>query len=349
MLPILMPPNIIDHFYLGGARLADLRGVDRPSDRSPEEWLAASVHRAGEPGIGPSPTAGGGLFADLVAADPQSWLGLSSPETGLAGDTGILVKLLDADQRLPVHVHPTRPFAGAKLHSCYGKTEAWFVIAAEGADPAVWVGWSEPVEPAELARRVDAQDSDWLLEKLNKITVRPGDGILVPAGTAHAIGAGVFVVEVQEPSDFSILLEWSVTTATREQSHLDLGLDVALGATDHGALDPGALSTLVTYTDPAGAFPEPTRLLSPTADDFFRLHVLTGSGDDTAIVPAGFAVVVVLAGAGELVGAGGAVSTARGQVWAVPAAFGDWGADGDLRLVIARPAAGWPRDVVTAS
>ena len=217
MLPILMPPNIIDHFYLGGARLAGLRGVDRPSPRRPEEWLAASVHRAGEPGVGPSRTADGALFADLVAADPQSWLGFPSPDTGLAGDTGILVKLLDADQRLPVHVHPTRPFAGAKLHSCYGKTEAWFVIAADGADPAVWVGWSEPVEPAELARRVDAQDSEWMLGKLNKITVRPGDGILVPAGTAHAIGAGVFVVEVQEPSDFSILLEWSVTTATRER------------------------------------------------------------------------------------------------------------------------------------
>ena len=348
MLPILMPPNIIDHFYLGGTRLAELRGVDLPSPRRPEEWLAASVHRAGEPGVGPSHTADGELFADVVAADPQSWLGFPSPDTGLSGDTGILVKLLDADQRLPVHVHPTRPFAGARLHSCYGKTEAWFVIAAEGPDPAVWVGWSESVEPAELARRVEAQDSEWMLSKLNKITVRPGDGILVPAGTAHAVGSGVLVVEVQEPSDFSILLEWSVTTATRDESHLDLGLDVALGATDHGALDPGALSTLVTYTDPAAQFPEPTRLLTPTADDFFRLHVLTGSGDDRATVPAGFVVVVILAGTGELVGADGAVSTHRGEVWAIPAAFGDWSANGDVRLVIARPAAAWPSDVVAA-
>ena len=75
-----------------------------------------------------------------------------------------------------------------------------------------------------------------MLEHLNKINVRPGDGILVPAGQAHATGAGVFLVEVQEPTDFSILLEWSVTTATRDESHLGLGFDVVLPAVSHQAL-----------------------------------------------------------------------------------------------------------------
>ena len=54
MEPILMPPNIIDHFYLGGERIAELRGVDMPSPRRPEEWLAATTFRAGEPGVGPT-------------------------------------------------------------------------------------------------------------------------------------------------------------------------------------------------------------------------------------------------------------------------------------------------------
>ena len=49
-----MPPNVIDHFYLGGERLAALRGVPLPSPRRPEEWLAATVHRAGEPDVGRS-------------------------------------------------------------------------------------------------------------------------------------------------------------------------------------------------------------------------------------------------------------------------------------------------------
>jgi mannose-6-phosphate isomerase len=203
--PVVLPPNVIDHFYLGGERLAVLRGVPLPSPRRPEEWLAATVHRADEPEVGRSRMADGSLFADLVAADPVGWTGTADAPAGPA-DVGLLVKLLDAGQRLPVHVHPTRPFAGQHLHSCYGKTEAWYVLETHGDDPAVWVGFREDVDPALLAEKVDTQDSDWMLDHLNKINVRPGDGILVPAGQAHATGAGVFLVEVQEPTDFSILL-----------------------------------------------------------------------------------------------------------------------------------------------
>src|SRR6476469_10527902 len=52
--PVVLPPNVIDHFYLGGERLAALRGVPLPSPRRPEEWLAATVHRSGEPDVGRS-------------------------------------------------------------------------------------------------------------------------------------------------------------------------------------------------------------------------------------------------------------------------------------------------------
>ncbi len=345
MKPILLPPNIIDHFYRGGTRLAELRGVDLPSPRRPEEWLAATVHRAGEPTVGPSHTADGAVFADLVANDPVGWIGPAAAPTPT--DTGILVKLLDAAQRLPVHVHPTRPFAAGHLHSCYGKTEAWYVLDAEGDDAAVWVGFAEPVEPAELARRVEAQDSAWMLGHLNRIDVRPGDGILVPGGTAHAIGAGVFVVEIQEPTDFSILLEWSVTTVGREDSHLELGLDVALGALDHGALDPGALTTLLHHTAPTATSDAPIPLLSPTADPYFRLDLLAPADGARVPVPGGFAVAVVLDGVGQLVGDGGddPVPVERGQVWAVPAGFGDWTASGALRIVLCRPSGSWPANL----
>ena len=70
MRPVVLPPNVIDHFYLGGERLAALRGVPLPSPRRPEEWLAATVHRADEPDVGRSRMADGSLFADARRGRP---------------------------------------------------------------------------------------------------------------------------------------------------------------------------------------------------------------------------------------------------------------------------------------
>lgn len=340
MQPIVMPPNIIDHFYLGGERIAELRGVGMPSPRRPEEWLAATTFRAGEPGVGPSRTDSGELLRDLIAADPIGWVG---SDEGPAGDNGILVKLLDPAQRLPVHVHPDRSFATSHLNCPYGKTEAWFVLATSGEQPSVWLGFAQDVDPAELSRRVDAQDSDWMLGRMNRIQVKPGDGILVPAGTAHAIGAGVFVAEVQEPTDFSILLEWSITTATREESHLDLGLPLALSATNHHAFSAEYLQTLLTYTDPNGRSADPQPLLPPAADPFFRLDLLAPGPGTAPSLPAGFAVGLVFDGQGEIRSPSGApLSVTRGQVFAIPAGFGDWSVTGDVQFLACRPGAGWP-------
>lgn len=342
MRPVLMPPNIIDHFYRGGDRLAALRGVPMPSARSPEEWLAATVHRAGEPEVGRSRLADGTLFADLVAADRVGWTGAAhgAPDAG-AADVGLLVKFLDAGQRLPVHVHPTREFAREHLHSCYGKAEAWHVLEVTGDDPAVWVGFRDDVDPAVLAERVDGQDSAWLLGHLNKISVRPGDGILVPAGQPHATGAGVFLVEVQEPTDFSILLEWSVTTATRDDSHLGLGFGTALRGVSHRAVGPSDLDRLRVHLDPGTRGPGLLRALPPAADPFFRVDL---AAPDTAVptpVPRGFAVALVLDGHGEIPETGQQLE--KGQVYAVPHGFGDWSVRGvDVRVAICRPAADWP-------
>jgi len=341
MQPIVMPPNIIDHFYLGGERIAELRGVDMPSPRRPEEWLAATASRTGEPGVGPSRTSGGELLKDLIAADPIGWVGTAD---GPHGDNGILVKLLDPAQRLPVHVHPDRSFATSHLGCPYGKTEAWFVLATSGDQPSVWLGFSRDVDPEELSRRVEAQDSGWMLSRMNRLDVRPGDGILVPAGTAHAIGEGVFVAEVQEPTDFSILLEWSVTTATRDESHLDLGMPLALSATNCSAIPAAELAAL-RHTQPGSTSAAPQRLLDEAADPFFRLDLLAPADGTAPSLPAGFAVAVVLAGSGSLQSPAGAVAVERGQVLAVPAGFGPWAVSGEVEVLTGRPGAGWPQSL----
>jgi mannose-6-phosphate isomerase len=346
-LPVRMAPNTFEHVYAGGARIADLRGLDLGSDHRPEEWLASTVTRYGEQRTGLAHTEDGTLLRDLVARDPRHWLGPDPARMRRGGDadTGVLVKLLDASQRLPVHVHPDRDFAQRHLDCPYGKTEAWYVLAAdEGA--AVYLGWADDVLPEELAERRDAQDSDWMLEHLHRIPARRGDGFLVPAGTAHAIDEGVFVVEVQEPTDLSILLEWSVTTSSRDDSHLDLGFDTAMQAVTHRALSIAGLEGLRWHVAANAESPGPMRCLPEEADPFFRLDVLAPPEGETCAVPEGYGVAVVLDGSGSLVSEAGELEVSRGDVLAVPAAFGDWHVRDGLRVVLARPGLGWPVGLV---
>jgi mannose-6-phosphate isomerase len=341
--PQRLVPNLIDHFYAGGAKIAALRGIATTSPRQPEEWVGATVARNGDDTVGLARIEGGALLRDLVLADPTGWRGVGTWPGIADSDTGVLLKLLDAGQRLPVHVHPDRAFAASHLDCPYGKTEAWYVLDADpGA--AVHLGWTQDVDPAELVERREAQDGEWMLDRMHRIEVRPGDGILVPAGFVHAIGAGVFVAEAQEPSDFSILLEWSVTTSGREDSHLGLGFDRAMQAVSHRAVSEETLATLIRQDAGAKPAPAPYPCLPDAATPFFRLDRITPSAPVS--MAAGFAAVVVLDGAGRIAGSGtGAEEVRRGETWVVPAGFGDWTVAGDVTLLVARPGAGWPADL----
>ncbi|MFB2598100.1 phosphoheptose isomerase [Herbiconiux sp. P17] len=342
MKPAALAPNLIDHFYRGGDRIARLRGIEQTSEFQPEEWLAATVSRAGQGDIGLARTEDGDLLRDLVAGDPAAWVGADHADAANASDTGILVKLLDARQRLPVHVHPSRSFAASHLDCPYGKTEAWFVLDAEPGS-AVHVGWNQSVDRDELDRRRDAQDSEWMLSRMNRIEVSRGMGVLVPAGTVHAIDAGIFVAEVQEPTDFSIVLEWSITTSTREESHLGLGFDEVMPAVSTDALGPDALTALISRSDLDGRSDRAQSMLAPAADPYFRvLH----AAPVTRGVPiaAGFSVVLVLAGDGVLAG-NEEIPVHSGQVLAVPAGFGDWEVLGAASVLVASPGVGWPRSL----
>lgn len=337
MKPVKLAPNLVDHFYAGGDKIAALRGIETTSDHQPEEWIAATVARADAWPIGLARTADGELLRELVAGDPLSWVGADLPD----GDTGVLFKLLDAGQRLPVHVHPDRRFAADHLGCPYGKTEAWFVLDAS-ADAAVYLGWQEDVDPDELTRRREAQDGAWMLERMHRIDVVPGNGIVVPAGTVHAIGAGVFVAEVQEPTDLSIVLEWSVTTSGRDDSHLGLGFDTVMPAVSHERLAPDRLAALRTHVDPGTRADTPLSCLAPDADPFFRLHLAAPTGRSTVQMEAGFAAAIVLNGRGSLEWGTSSIDVGPGDALALPASLGPWTIAGDASLLVARPGVGWP-------
>ncbi len=295
-LPSPLSLNTPHRFYRGGRRILAFRRLDVPSDfdgHRPEDWLASTTRLFAEGGDGVTVLEDGTTLPDALAADPDHWLG---PDHVAAHgvEPGLLTKLLDAGERLPVHSHPDRAFAAAHLGCDHGKTEAWIVLDAEpGA--CVWVGFREELPTEQLAELVEAQD-ERLLAALNRIEVHAGDTVLVPGGQPHAIGEGVFVLELQEPTDLSVMLEHRRFGLEEAHAFLGLGLPRALESVDLGPLTADGLDRLRRrWTDVEASGPA----LPDEASEYFRAEVLSATAEAAATGEAAFAVVVTVAGHGD--------------------------------------------------
>ena len=302
MTILSLPANQPETFYRGAGRIAAFRSAPGLPDR-PEDWVASTTSRFGHAPAGMTALPDGRLLADAIAADPGWWLG---PDGGTEPE--ILVKLLDTGQRLPLHVHPDRRFASAHLASPYGKTEAWVILSAD-ADAYVHLGFRRDVDADELAGWVRGQNVDEMLAATNRVPVHAGEALLCPAGVPHAIGPGVLLVEVQEPTDFSVLLEYAgFAVDGPAEGHLGLGYSLALACVDRSTWTRERLAEL-RGTD---------RLLPDAADPFFSCERL---GPQDRIAP-GFSVVVITAGTGTLIGEHDRSEVRRGDTLLVPHAAG---------------------------
>ena len=327
------------------------------SEFGPEDWVASATPRFGRGEDGLTKMPDGRYLRDVIDADADNWLGPEHVEY-FGSDPALLVKLLDAGERLPVHVHPDRAFAVRHLGSRHGKTEAWVVLGTSGAEPVVYVGWRRDVEQPELSRLVAAQDTEALLGLLNRLPVEPGDAVLVPAGTAHAIGAGVFSLELQEPTDFSIMLELEGFDIDPAGAYLGLDRELALSCVSRRALgqrdlaqvtlEAGPAGTKVAGAEVAGTEVAGTEvagdvgaegavedILPEAAGPYFRAQKVTG-GNNANLEPS-FAVVVATAGDGRLKGDGWELAVRHGDTLVVPWAAGTVKVEGDVELLRCLP------------
>jgi mannose-6-phosphate isomerase len=296
---VKLAPNQLHHFYRGGEAIARFRGVDFDDEYAPEDWVGSTASIMGENGRGLSTLPDGRLLRDAILADAEDFLGpVHAARYG--PDPALLVKLLDAGERLPVHAHPDRAFAHQHLGLEHGKTEAWLIVETRTARTTVHLGFAKDVEERELAGWVERQDGERMLEALNELEVEPGDSIFVPAGIPHAIGEGIFLIELQEPTDLSVLLEWSgFQVDGGRDGHLGLGFDVALGCVRRTAVEADELARLVRKTAPVPASRPGVRSLLPSdASAFFRAERLQPH-PAVSLEPA-FAILVVVHGDGQL-------------------------------------------------
>jgi mannose-6-phosphate isomerase len=333
--PHRMADNRMAMFYAGGERIDRFRGLSTPA-RGPEDWVASVTQLPGAPdGTGISWLPDGTSLRRAVDADPVGWLG-GALAARWAGSPGVLVKLLDADERLPVHCHPSRAFAAQHLGSPFGKTEGWIVLD-EAPGGEVWLGWSEEVSPDRLRGWIASQDADAMLAVMNRFPAGPGDVFLVPAGVPHAIGPGVMITELQEPTAFSILAEHGRFGLDETAATLGMGWETALGAFDTSSWAGERSRALrphpAVVRDDADA--RVVRLFAEATGEFFQALRVRVFGRYEA--PPGFAVLVVESGAGELRCEGDRCQLRKGETWVVPFGAGPLSITGDLRLLVCLP------------
>ena len=216
--PIRMTPAFRDGAATpwGGDRLHRYYGKDTKSDRTGESLEVCCI-----PGLESRDSVGRTL--------PELIMEFGSKLVGNYADKPfpLLLKLIDARERLSVQVHPSDSYAAARENGQLGKNEAWLVLDTPPGGGELIYGVRRGTSLHALRQ---ACESGRAVEPLlNRVKVNPGDVCYIPAGCVHSIGEGVMVYEIQESSDLTYrFYDWNRTDTKgkRRDLHLRKALDV---------------------------------------------------------------------------------------------------------------------------
>lgn len=218
MKPFLLQPAIKNYLW-GGNKLSE---YGKPASDLPvaESW-ELSAHPDGPARVVTGALAGTS-FLEFTKKYPQEW-----SKSAEAGDPfPILVKFIDAKGSLSIQVHPDDKYA-LEVEKEPGKTEMWVILEAQpGA--FLYYGFEEEISRDEFRRRID---DGTLTEVLHKQPVAPGEAYFIPAGTIHAIGAGIVLAEVQQSSN-STYRVFDFGRRDKEGNLRELHVEKALAVTD---------------------------------------------------------------------------------------------------------------------
>ncbi|MBQ8203043.1 MAG: class I mannose-6-phosphate isomerase [Clostridia bacterium] len=190
MYPLLLNAPIKD-FLWGGTRLLDEYGFKSDCEKAAEAWVL-SCHKNGESIVKNGEEAGKPLSEVL-----EKW-----GEKGIGRNAAVfpyfplLIKLIDAKDRLSIQVHPDDEYA-LRHEGEYGKTEMWYVVDCD-EDAKLVYGFNRNIRRDEFERRIR---DNTLTSVCNVVPVKKGDVFFIEAGTLHAIGKGILIAEIQQNSN----------------------------------------------------------------------------------------------------------------------------------------------------
>lgn len=338
--PLKVKGSRVWRTYSGGKLLEAWHSDPEPTDGVfPEEWVASIVQatNAGRENIieGLSTIVDdNGNTVDLktiIESDPSRFLGHSHVQK-YGANPAVLVKLIDSVERLSIQVHPDRTFAKEIFQSDFGKTEAWYILGGrtvEGVPPYFLFGFKPGVTRKKWLELFDAQDIDGMINSLHKVPLKEGEVLLIEGGVPHAIGSGCYLIEIQEPTDYTLRVERTTVrgdTLPDIACHQGAGFEKLMDGFHYDAFDFEETMNrwrlqpkVIRETDGGKA----VELIGSSHTDRFRMHRLDIDREFKTDSFQGFAIAIVVTGVGNLSWDGGEMGIEQSDQLFVPASVGD--------------------------
>jgi mannose-6-phosphate isomerase len=296
---------IFKRLVWGGRRLSTvLRKPIGEGSEYAESW-ELSDHRSDVSLVADGPFAGATL-RDLVRNHGEDLFG---PALGALDQFPLLVKFIDAHQDLSVQVHPDDA-KGRRLANDNGKTETWVIVHAEPGSK-IYAGLKPGTTREAMIAAIESGTVESLLHSFE---ARKGDCILIPAGTVHAIGAGVVLAEFQQMSDATFRLhDWNRLGLDGKPRQLHIAESLESIDFDAGPVEPVQATV---ESRPWGIIERLCR------SEYFALQRLTLTSSTTIGDSDRFTIVLGIEGDVEVRSGDHAVTLGLGQTLLLPASIG---------------------------
>lgn len=303
MYPLLLKPPVKDYLW-GGTKLITEYGYETEKEKAAEAWVL-SCHKDGADMVLNGECAGMTLTEVLELWGAKA-LGVNA---GKFPYFPLLIKLIDAKDRLSVQVHPNDAYA-LEHEGEFGKTEMWYVVDCEEGAQLIY-GFNREVSKEEFERRIK---DNTLQEICNYVPVHKGDVFFIAAGTLHAIGSGILIAEVQQNSNTTYRVS-DYGRLGADGKPRELHVEKALEVTE---LSLPKLPYGCTGTVKTTGYGEVREL---ACCEFFTSKLVSLNGNADFESPESFISILLLDGNAELTWQSGNLKLKKGDSVFIPAGF----------------------------
>jgi mannose-6-phosphate isomerase len=310
--PLHFKPEFKERVW--GGRALEKFGFDVPAGVIGEGWMIAD-HPNGVSHVTNGALAGKGLdeVRELVG---EAWFGTKG---GGSDRFPLLIKLLDCNDDLSIQVHPNDHYDRLPKGEL-GKTEMWYVLDAK-PDAKIIYGLKPGVDRKAMSSAIA---EGRIMDCLQEVSVKAGDTFYIPAGTVHALCAGVLVAEIQQNSDTTYRL-YDYDRPGLDGKPRELHIEDSLNVTAYEGSGAARMST-------DGA--KPGEWLTLASSPYFKTDKGIVRGEwPQATTPESFVIVIVCEGSGSIGWSNGLVDAKAGDCFLLPSSLGQYTLDGSMTVL----------------